>query len=97
MAIARPALNAAVMTMPLAMLAGIPAFAGLHSLYSWTHLVPTLTNTFYLNSTGSDRAQPVELPILGLWVLLRSSSSALPRRREPSSSHYLYGLRVRLR
>ena len=38
--------------MPLATLAGIPAFIGLHSLYSWTHPAPSLGNTFYLNTTG---------------------------------------------
>ena len=38
--------------MPLATLAGIPAFIGLHALYSWTHPAPSLGNTFYLNSTA---------------------------------------------
>ena len=49
MATARPALNAAIATMPLAVLAGIPAFVGLHDLYSWTRPAPSLGNTFYLN------------------------------------------------
>ncbi len=49
MATARPVLNAAIATMPIASLAGIPAFIGLHELYSWTHPAPTLGNTFYLN------------------------------------------------
>ena len=49
---ARPLLNAATATMPLAMLAGIPAFIGLHDLYSWTHPAPSLGNTFYLNTNG---------------------------------------------
>jgi hypothetical protein len=52
MATARPVLDAATATTPLATLAGIPAFVGLHSLYSWTHPAPSLGNTFYLNSTG---------------------------------------------
>lgn len=52
MATARPVLDAAIATMPLATLAGIPAFVGLHALYSWTHPVPSLTNTFYLNPTA---------------------------------------------
>ena len=49
MATARPVLNAAIATMPIASLAGIPAFIGLHELYSWTHPAPSLGNTFYLN------------------------------------------------
>jgi hypothetical protein len=52
MATARPALNAAIATMPLATLAGIPAFISLDSLYSWVHPAPDLANVFYLNSTG---------------------------------------------
>ena len=52
MATARPVLDAAIATMPLATLAGIPAFVDLHALYSWTHPVPSLTNTFYLNPTA---------------------------------------------
>jgi hypothetical protein len=46
---ARPVLAAAIMTMPLASLAGIPAFIDLNALYSWTHPPPGLPNTFYLN------------------------------------------------
>src|SRR6185369_11405836 len=67
MATARPVLNAAIMTMPLATLAGIPAFVGLHSLYSWTHPAPTLTNTFYLNSTGFYLRYAIDVV---LWNLL---------------------------
>jgi hypothetical protein len=52
MASARPALDAAIVTMPLASLAGIPAFFGLASLYSWTHPAPDLGNVFYLNPTA---------------------------------------------
>ena len=52
MATARPVLNAAIATMPLATLAGIPAWIGLSSLYSWTHPAPSLGNTFYLNATA---------------------------------------------
>jgi hypothetical protein len=51
MATARPALNAAITAMPIATLAGIPAFVGLHSLYGWTH-ASGLDNAFYLNSTA---------------------------------------------
>ena len=49
MAAARAPLTAAAVTMPLASLAGIPAFIGLHALYSWTHPAPDLGNVFYLN------------------------------------------------
>ena len=50
MATARPVLDAAIVTMPLASLAGIPAFIGLDSLYDWTHPQASLTNLFYLNT-----------------------------------------------
>jgi hypothetical protein len=49
MTTARPPLDAAIGTMPLASLAGIPAFIGLPSLYGWTHPAPDLGNVFYLN------------------------------------------------
>lgn len=49
---ARPILDAAIITMPLASLAGIPAFVGLDSLYSWAQRPAGLTNLFYLNPTG---------------------------------------------
>jgi len=52
MATARPALDAAIVTMPLASLAGILAFVGLPSLYAWTHPAPDLGNVFYLNPTA---------------------------------------------
>jgi len=48
---ARPALDAAIVTMPVASLAGFPAFVGLHALYRWTDPATTLTNLFYLNPT----------------------------------------------
>jgi hypothetical protein len=48
---ARPVLDAAIATMPVVSLAGIPAFVGLSSLYSWTHPEPSLSNVFYLNPT----------------------------------------------
>ena len=51
MATARPVLDAAAATTPIASLAGIPAFVGLNSLYSWTHPPPSLGNVFYLNLT----------------------------------------------
>jgi hypothetical protein len=46
---ARPVLDAAIATMPLATLAGIPAFVGLGSLYNWTRPAPDLMNVWYLN------------------------------------------------
>ena len=46
MATARGPLTAAALTMPLASLAGIPAFIGLHSLYSWNHTAPDLGPVF---------------------------------------------------
>ena len=49
---ARPSLDAAIVTMPLASLAGIVAFVGLDSLYDWTHPGPGLGNVFYLNPTA---------------------------------------------
>lgn len=52
MATARPVLDAAIATMPLATLAAIPGFIGLHDLYSWTHPAPSLGNTFYLNNNA---------------------------------------------
>lgn len=52
MSTARSTLNAAILTMPLATLAGIPAFIGLHTLYGWTQPAPGLGNAFYLNTTG---------------------------------------------
>jgi hypothetical protein len=51
MATARPVLDAATATMPIASLAGIPAFVGLNSIYGWTHPPPSLGNVFYLNPT----------------------------------------------
>ncbi len=50
MGTARPVLDAAIVSMPLASLAGIPAFVGLGSLYQWTHPQASLTNLFYLNA-----------------------------------------------
>lgn len=48
---ARPVLDAAIATMPVASLAGIPSFVGLSSLYVWTHPEANLANAFYLNAT----------------------------------------------
>lgn len=51
MAMARPVLNAAIVTVPIASLAGIPAFLGLQSLYIWSHSSLHLGNASYLNPT----------------------------------------------
>ncbi len=51
MASARPLVDAAITTMPVASLAGIAAFVGLDSLYQWTHPPSDLGNVFYLNTT----------------------------------------------
>jgi hypothetical protein len=52
MATARPWLDAAAATTPLASLAGILAFIALPSLYPWTHPAPDLPNVFYLNPSA---------------------------------------------
>lgn len=49
---ARPVLDAAIATMPLASLSGIAAFVGLDRLYDWTSPAPDLANVFYLNPTA---------------------------------------------
>ena len=76
MATARPVLDAAIATMPLATLAGIPAFVGLHALYSWTHPAPSLGNTFYLNSTGFYLRYAIYVV---LWNLLAAFALWAPR------------------
>jgi hypothetical protein len=76
MATARPVLDAAILTMPLATLAGIPAFVGLHALYSWTHPAPSLGNTFYLNSTGFYLRYAIDVV---LWNLLAAFALWGPR------------------
>jgi hypothetical protein len=81
MATARPVLNAAIATMPLTTLAGIPAFIGLHSLYSWTHPAAILPNTFYLNSTGFYLRYAIYLVLwnlLAAYALLGSRAEAGP-------------------
>ena len=76
MATARPVLDAAILTMPLATLAGIPAFAGLHALYSWTHPAQSLANTFYLNPTGFYLRYAIYVV---LWNLLAAFALWAPR------------------
>jgi hypothetical protein len=76
MATARPVLDAAIVTMPLATLAGIPAFVGLHALYSWTHPAPSLGNTFYLNSSGFYLRYAIDVV---LWNLLAAFALWAPR------------------
>ena len=81
MATARPPLEAAVATMPLASLAGIPAFIGLPSLYSWTHPSPDLGNVFYLNPTAFFARYGIYVV---LWNLLAAFALWGPREgKEP--------------
>jgi hypothetical protein len=77
MATARPVLNAAIATMPIASLAGIPAFSGLHELYSWTHPAPSLGNTFYLNANAFLLRYAVYIV---LWNLLAAFALWGPRQ-----------------
>lgn len=76
MATARPVLNAAIATMPLATLAGIPAWIGLSTLYSWTHPAPNLGNTFYLNPTAFYLRYAIDVV---LWNLLAAFALWAPR------------------
>ena len=75
MASARPALDAAIATMPLATLAGIPAILGLPVLYGWTQ-TPHLANAFYLNSGDFVLRYAVDLV---LWNLLAAYALWAPR------------------
>jgi hypothetical protein len=52
MGTARPVLDAAIATMPVASLAGIAAFVGVDSLYQWARSPSDLPNLFYLNPTA---------------------------------------------
>jgi hypothetical protein len=79
MATARPLLDAAIATMPLASLAGIPAFIGLHHLYSWTHPSPGLGNIFYLNSTFFFLRYAIDV---ALWNALAAFALWAPRAGE---------------
>lgn len=77
MATARPALNAAIVTMPLVSLAGIPAFVGLDALYVWTHPAADLANVFYLNPTAFFIRYGVYVIV---WNLLAAYALSGPRR-----------------
>jgi hypothetical protein len=76
MVTARPALGSAIATMPLATLAGIPAFIGLHDLFSWTHPATSLGNIFYLNVNGFLLRYAVYIV---LWNLLAAFALWAPR------------------
>jgi hypothetical protein len=76
MATARTLLNAAIATMPLATLAGIPAFVALPELYSWTHPALNLGNTFYLNTNAFLLRYAVYIV---LWNLLAAFALWAPR------------------
>ena len=92
MAAARPALNAAIATMPLATLAAIPAFIGLDALYPWTHPAYDLANIFYLNPTAFFVRYGIDVV---LWNLLAAYALFGPREgRTPiaSSLSWISGL-----
>ena len=74
---ARPALDAAIATMPLATLAGVPALIGLDSLYSWTHPSPDLVNLWYLNPPAFYLRYACYVV---LWNLLAAFALLGPRR-----------------
>ncbi len=76
MATARPVLDAAIVTMPVASLAGIAAFVGLHSIYEWTRPPPGLSNIFYLNPTAFFIRYAVYVV---LWNLLAAFALWAPR------------------
>jgi hypothetical protein len=83
MTTARPVLNAAAATMPIASLAGIAAFVGLNSLYGWTHPPPGLGNVFYLNPTDFFIRYGVYVAVwnvLAAFVLLGPRRESLPIR-----------------
>jgi hypothetical protein len=96
MGTARPLLNAAIATMPIASLAGIPAFIGLHSLYSWTHPAPSLGNTFYLNVNAFLLRYAVYIV---LWNLLAAFALWAPRGERtpiPPALSWLSGVALAL-
>jgi hypothetical protein len=74
---ARPVLDAAIATMPLATLAGIPAFIGLGGLYSWTNPSPDLVNVWYLNPPAFYLRYAIYVV---LWNLLAGFALLGPRR-----------------
>jgi hypothetical protein len=78
MATARPILDAAIATMPLATLAGAAAFIGLNSLYDWTLPAPGLANVFYLNPTDFLIRYGIYVV---LWNLLAAFALWAPRER----------------
>jgi hypothetical protein len=92
MATARPVLGAAVATMPVASLAGIPAWIGLNSLYVWTHPGSDLANLFYLNPTGFFIRYVIYLI---LWNLLAAFALWAPREGRlpiPSALSWISGI-----
>jgi hypothetical protein len=87
MATARPVLDAAAATMPIASLAGIPSFVGLSSIYGWTHPPPSLGNAFYLNPTDFFIRYGVYVALwnlLAAFVLWAPRQGGLPIRPELS-------------
>lgn len=76
MATARPLLNAAIATMPLAILAGVPALIGLHRLFPWEQPGYGLANRFYLNGTSFYLRYAIYAV---LWNLLAAYALFAPR------------------
>jgi len=81
MATARPTLDAAIATMPLATIAFVPIFAGLGHLYVWSRPgEPGLGNAFYLNDSFFIVRYVVYVVVwnaLALWGLLAPRGGAL--------------------
>lgn len=81
MATARPTLDAAIATMPLASIAFLPVLAGLGYLYSWSRPAePGLGNAFYLNDAFFIVRYALYFVIwnaLALWALLAPRGLAL--------------------
>jgi len=76
MASARPALNAAIMTMPLAALAGIPGFIRLHGVYGWVDTTQNLSNAFYLNPADFYLRYALYVAV---WCLIAAFARVTPR------------------
>ena len=74
---ARPVLDAAIATMPVASLAGIPCFVHLSSLFVWAHPDSNFANAFYLNATAFLIRYAAYLIV---WNLLAAFALWAPRR-----------------
>jgi hypothetical protein len=79
MGTARPVIDAAIATMPIASLAGVAAFVGVDSLYDWTHPRADLNNLFYLNPTAFFIRYGIDVL---LWNVLAAFALWGPRQGE---------------